>query len=75
MSELIDTVPVRISAVLWARHRLRSAAARTLAQLVRDRYFFQAGIALTAAPAVAGRDGFLSCLLSIETINKKHFHL
>ena len=36
--ELIDPVPVRISAVLWARHRFRSAAARTFAQLVRDRF-------------------------------------
>jgi len=38
MSELIDTIPVRISTVLWARHRFRSASARTFAQLVRDRF-------------------------------------
>ena len=36
--ELIDPIPVRISAVLWAKHRFRSAAARTFAQLVRDRF-------------------------------------
>jgi len=61
-------------AVLWANigffgrgGHLRATGARPL--------FVQAGIALTAATAVTGWDGFLSCLLSIETINKKHFHL
>lgn len=35
---LTDPVPVRTSALLWPRHRPRSLAARTLGQLVRDRF-------------------------------------
>ncbi len=35
---LVDPVPVRTSALLWPRHRPRSLAARTFAQLVRDHF-------------------------------------
>jgi LysR family transcriptional regulator, cyn operon transcriptional activator len=35
---LVDPVPVRTSALLWSRHKFRTLAAKTFAQLVRDRF-------------------------------------
>ncbi|HSV36217.1 MAG TPA: transcriptional regulator CynR [Ramlibacter sp.] len=35
---LVDPVPVRTSALLWSRHKFRGLAARTFAQIVRDRF-------------------------------------
>ena len=35
---LVDPVPVRTSALLWSRHKFRTRAAKTFAQIVRDRF-------------------------------------
>jgi LysR family cyn operon transcriptional activator len=35
---LVDPVPVRTSALLWSRHKFRTLAAKTFAQIVRDRF-------------------------------------
>ncbi|HSV37053.1 MAG TPA: transcriptional regulator CynR [Ramlibacter sp.] len=35
---LVDPVPMRTSALLWSRHKFRTLAAKTFAQIVRDRF-------------------------------------
>lgn len=35
---LVDPVPKRTSALLWSRHKFRTLAAKTFAQIVRDRF-------------------------------------
>ena len=35
---LVDPIPVRTSALLWSRHKFRTLAAKTFAQIVRDRF-------------------------------------
>ena len=35
---LVDPVPLRSSAILWPRHRFRTLAARTFAELLRERF-------------------------------------
>jgi len=38
---IVEPVPVRISALLWSRHKYRTLAAQTFAQIVRDRFVAQ----------------------------------
>lgn len=55
---LADPVPVRTSALLWPGHRLRSLAARTFAQFVRDHFDSLKGAEEpTGLPSEAGDTG------------------
>ena len=44
---LVDPVPLRISAILWSRHKFRTVAAKTFAEIVRCRF-------IAGLPASAG---------------------